>query len=185
MCMESRSKGEEELHDSQSQKPEIEAEHEGGDEEEGLPDTDRNLNVNGLYDRANRYRERDEDDKNLETEAGLQENAKGSKKKKKRGKSKSKKKSPNKKAKKAQSKDGPVNVKKGADKETKAKNAMKRDLRNIHELWFFSRVRRCLQPKYCNHCDDEIKDHHEDFTCDVGHVLHLECARVKWVGNKV
>lgn len=151
MCMESRNKGDEELHESQSQKPEIEMAHEGGDEEEGLPDTDRNLQVNGLYDRANRYRERDEDEKNLETEAGLNDKPKGSKKKKKRAKSKSKKKSPGKKSKKTTAKGKPEAVKKGADKETKEQNAKKRDLRNIHELWFFSRVRRSLQPKYCNH----------------------------------
>lgn len=31
----------------------------------------------------------------------------------------------------------------------------------------------------------EVRNHEEEFHCEIGHLLHLDCAHVKWVGNKV
>lgn len=55
----------------------------------------------------------------------------------------------------------------------------------IEELWYFARVWRALLPRYCNFCDEEILSWQEEYFCNIDHILHLECARVKWIGNKV
>lgn len=195
MCMEDRSRGDKAELESPS-KVDEEVHHEGGDEENQLEfdelqhdggdeedlGTDRNINAGGYYDRADRYRV-DTDNNYLDTQADIAKK----KPKKKKAKGKAKKKSPNKAASKTPKKsmDSNKEDKKtdGSDKDKKPKK--KRDLRNLHDLGYFNRVWRSLQPKYCSHCDEEIRCHHEEFVCKVGHVLHLSCAKVKWVGSKV
>lgn len=148
----------EDIGDSGSHKDGVELEggaevvYEGGDEENNL-ETDRNLNVRGMYDRADRYREA-EGTKYLETsEAMTGSNSKKGKKGRKGKISKSKEK--NKKAKaKGKSKSPPKNTDtatgttKKERKVKKHKDLSRRDTREMEDLGFFSRVVRSLQPKY-------------------------------------
>jgi hypothetical protein len=123
-------------------------ENEGGDEEDFNMNSDRDLNV-----RADKYRIDDEENKYLETDANLNTGGK-----KKKGK---KKKSPAKKNKKAEKKD------EGEEKEEKKPNPKKKQKKvyktPIEDLWYFARVWRALQPKYCHHCHYEIQGHTEEF----------------------
>lgn len=135
---------------------------EGGDEEDpenGLG-TDRSLDVNGHLDRVDRYRV---DDRYLETDDNLQ----GGKKKKNK-----------------------INFEEDESEEDQQKVKKQKKKRKVYntpieDLWYFARVWRALQSKYCKYCENELLNHHEEFVCDLGHILHVKCAKVKWVGNKV
>lgn len=135
-------------------------EHEGGEEDEESKRTDRDFGV----DRRVNYRT-DTDADRLETNAGLSENRKNKKKRRKGKKNRD---------------DRPVDH----DDNQPSRNPNK-DI-DLDEYNFFSRAWKCIQPKYCDHCDHEIRVHQQYFIWDVGHMLHLlKWAHVKWVGNKV
>jgi hypothetical protein len=125
--------------------------YEGGDDDNNLQ-TDRNLNVRGMYDRADRYRETEEN-KYLETsEAMTGNNSKKGKRGRKDKKSKSKEKTKKAKGKSkspAKNADTTTAKPKKERKEKKHKDLARRDTREMEDLGFFSRVVRSLQPKYC------------------------------------
>ena len=125
--------------------------YEGGDDDNNLQ-TDRNLNVRGMYDRADRYRETEEN-KYLETsEAMTGNNSKKGKRGRKDKKSKSKEKTKKAKGKSkspAKNADTTTAKPKKERKEKKHKDLARRDTREMEDLGFFSRIVRSLQPKYC------------------------------------
>mmetsp|Transcript_21889 Transcript_21889/g.19432 ORF Transcript_21889/g.19432 Transcript_21889/m.19432 type:complete len:126 (+) Transcript_21889:770-1147(+) len=123
--------------------------------------TDRSLEGNGHLGRAERYRP---DARYLETEHELNSNNQNSSSKDQKSKD--------------------TDDIKGADKQ-KGKKKRKIYKTPIEDLWYFARVYRALQPRYCHHCEKELRNHHEEFFCDAGHNLHSKCAKVKWVGNNV
>lgn len=124
MCMRDYSKEDKaEIGENDSHKEE----YEGGDEEDPAG-TERNIKADGYYDRADRY---------LETDAELNRTKKT--KKARKGK---KRKTPSK----GENKD--ITSKSKDTIDSAEKPPKKRDLRNLHDLGFFNRVWRCLQPKY-------------------------------------
>jgi hypothetical protein len=156
-------------------------ENDGGDEEElpgygegGNMATERSLEVRGNYGRGSRYEVGVDVDPNDATSAAVPN--KKVKKVKKRGsrgccccKSSTKPK-----------------LSKEAQEEVIKEKRLKRVYKTpIEQLWFFARVWRALNNKYCSFCDWEMLSWQEEYVCDVGHIIHLTCAKVKWVGNKV
>ena len=82
----------------------------------------------------------------------------------------------------------------GAPKEDKIKekeddkNKIKkgdRDTKDLDSLNFFSRAWRCLKARYWVQWDRMIKVHHPEFQWNLGHILHVKWAKVKWIGNNV
>jgi hypothetical protein len=160
-------------------------ENDGGDEEEeelpgygegGNMATERSLEVRGNYGRGSRYEvgaNLDEQNDAINEAVPNKKVKKGRKKKRTRGccccKTSAKQK-----------------LSKEAQEEVIIEKRRKRIYKTpIEELWFFARVWRALNNKYCNFCDWEMLSWQEEYVCDAGHIVHLTCAKVKWVGNKV
>lgn len=190
---------ESEEYDSRSNRSDVA--HEGGDEEEsGFPEDINNLDsARGFEpkikkkkvkkakgkakskpkasksDRSKNYLESDiekgdqsQPNEHLDTNTPIDDKS-DKKKKIKRSKSKEK---PNEQGK--QKEDDKNKVKKGD-----------RDTKDLDSLNFFSRGWRWLKARYCIKCDRMIKVHHPEFQWDIGHYLHVKCAKVKWIGNNV